>query len=737
MIPEGLPAQFLNWRIEIDEKGDPQKVPFRLSDGRRCSAHDPANWITYEQALASGHGVAFAITENDPWFFLDLDKCLDESGQWTAEATAIYQSFAGAWGELSQSGKGLHIMGWCDKSKLADRKNKWDGWLEFYIKERFIAFGGHGWQRINGAVNDIDWTNQLLNLVPQREFLGDLPDGIDERYTGPADDGNLLNMAMRSQNTASAFGEGVTFKDLWEATPNILAARWPSFNSKDPFDRSSADMALMCQLAFWTGKDMPRMDRLFRQSGLMRPKYEQRQDYRHDTIQKAARLTQKVYDVPQKSNGKDYTDHEAFLSIPEMEEYFDGCVYIRDQNGILVPDGSILRKDQFNSYYGGHLFTMMDDGTRPSREAFTAFTQNTVKRFPKVKSTMFRPEYPPAHIIDDKVNVYVKPEIETYPGDISRFTDFLERLLPDPNDRAILIAYCASVVQNPGHKMQWAPVIQGTEGNGKTMLAECVAYCVGEQYVHMPSASQMGEKYNGYVENMLLVIIEEVAMRGKMEMLDVMKPLITNRRIEIRRMATDKYMIDNRANFFMCTNHKDAIIKTMNDRRYSILYTGQQSVEDLVRDGMDGMYFPDMYRWLNEEGGFQMVGHWLQNYQIPAHLDPAGSCHRAPTTSATAEAIAISRSPIEYEILEAAQSGRLGFKGGWINMDAFDELVKMRNVKMTSHGRIDQILDRLGYRLWGRSEKPLMPDMTSPMIWVMKDHPDPTFQNFCQANAVR
>mgnify|MGYP000496936405 CR=1 FL=1 len=31
---------------------------------------------------------------------------------------------------------------------------------------------------------------------------------------------------------------------------------------------SEADAALMTHLAFWTGKDMPRMDRLFRMSGL-------------------------------------------------------------------------------------------------------------------------------------------------------------------------------------------------------------------------------------------------------------------------------------------------------------------------------------------------------------------------------------------------------------------------------------------------------------------------------------
>ena len=41
-------------------------------------------------------------------------------------------------------------------------------------------------------------------------------------------------------------------------------------------DHSRADIALCRMLAFWTGGDSERMDRLFRQSGLMREKWDRR-----------------------------------------------------------------------------------------------------------------------------------------------------------------------------------------------------------------------------------------------------------------------------------------------------------------------------------------------------------------------------------------------------------------------------------------------------------------------------
>ena len=68
------------------------------------------------------------------------------------------------------------------------------------------------------------------------------------------------------------------FVALWEGNAEFIATVFPSM-SGDEFDRSCADLALMRILALWTQGDAEQMDRLFRQSALMRDKYE-RLDYR-------------------------------------------------------------------------------------------------------------------------------------------------------------------------------------------------------------------------------------------------------------------------------------------------------------------------------------------------------------------------------------------------------------------------------------------------------------------------
>lgn len=718
-----LPNRFINYRLQAKpDSPKMDKIPCDAK-GNPINPHDPSQWMTYEAAQARGP-VGFVLN-GDGWFCIDLDNCRNaQTGVWSDSATLIYLSFPGALAEVSVSGTGLHIFGRCDPRQLADRRNKWDGDKEWYHTGRFIALSPHGLQPIGGQWIDKDWTNQLLHLVPRRNDAdGVLPTEVDPTYTGPADDDTLIAMMLRSSGSAaSKFGAKASVVDLWNANEAVLSRIFPAYDGGKGFDHSSADAALMSHLAFWTGKDMARMDRLFRRSALMRDKYRDRDDYRRDTIGGAVRMCKKVYDQPQKamplpSAQSATTGHEMFLTVPEMIRHFEGCVYIRDVHKVLVPDGALLKPEQFNASYGGHMFQMMPDGTKPTRKAFEALTECIAHRFPQAKRPVFRPDVPTGHILPDQsVNIYVKADVRVEAGDVTPFMNFLGKLLPAKRDRDILLAYMAACVQYPGVKFQWAPVLQGTEGNGKSLVASCVAYALGPDMVHEPRASQLAEKYNGYLEAKLLMIVEEIHMGGRREMLDELKPYITNKRIELRGMAQEKRMIDNVANWFFCTNHKDAVLKSKNDRRYAVFFTAQQSAEDLVRDGMGGDFFPHLYSWLRADG-YAFMAHWLLNHQIPDELNPATMCHRAPETSTTAEAVAASTGTIEAEICEAVESDTVGFRGGWISSHMLDRMLRERGFKV-SRPKIGAILTDLGYKQWGRAARPIMrEDAKRPVLW--------------------
>ena len=739
-----LPDQFLLYLRQWDPAANKwAKLPCNPA-GVRVNAHDPAQWMSAADASQHAlwddqqpdkpYGLAFDLTPDDPWFFLDLDHCLVD-GVWTADATAMFTSFSGAWGEVSSSGDGLHIIGKCDPSRLQDRKHKWqENTREFYTENRFIAFGPTGWEPIGGEARDVDWTNQLLHVVPERANLGELPDGRDDAYTGPEDDDALLRMMLATGGAGAAFGLRASPKHLWEADTDVLARTYPAYDGQGGFDHSSADAALMAHLAFWTGKDMVRMDRLFRRSALMRPKYETRPDYRKDTIGNAARLCKKVYDVVRKQavgGAPVETAHEVYLTVPEMIEKFEGCTYIRDIHRVMVPGGMMLKPEQFNAWYGGHMFQMMPDGTQPSKKAFEALTESRAHHFTAAIRPCFRPDLAEGLIMNDgSINTYYKPDVTMTEGDTSRFMGFMAKLIPDERDRTILLNYMAAVVQHPGVKFQWAPVLQGAEGNGKTMCASVISYAVGRQYTHVPNSKQMGEKFNSYIEGKVFIVVEELDMQGKREMLDILKPLITNTEIEIRGMQQEKRMAENRANWLFCTNFQDAVMKSRNDRRYCMFFTAQQSVDDLARDGMTGDYFPDMWRWLHAEG-YSHMAHFLTHMEIDPLFNPAGACHRAPTTTSTDAAIERSGGVVESEITEATNDNTVGFRGGWVSSYCLEKLMKHLGIRINRNKLADIMLE-LGYVKWGRAPRSIFhEDNKRPTLYTM--HPLGTFDDYMTA----
>lgn len=384
-----------------------------------------------------------------------------------------------------------------------------------------------------------------------------------------------------------------------------------------------------------------------------------------------------------------------YLSAEQQIEYFRGCVYVRDRHRVFTPDGDQLKPEQFNATYGGYSFQLEADSSgKTTRKAWDAFTESQAVTFPKVASICFRPDLAPGQIITERnrrlVNTYVPAHGERKPGDVSLFLDHVARLLPDENDREIFLSYLAACVQKPGVKFQWAPLIQGAEGNGKTVFYHVLAYSLGDCYAHLPNAAEITNPFNSWLEQKLIIGIEELHTAGRQEVADTLKPMITNKRVEIHGKGQDQRTGDNCANFIMFSNHKDAVLKSENDRRYCMFYTAQQEPGDLERDGMGGEYFARLYNWL-EGSGFAHVAHYL--YTRSVSVDVMG---RAPRTSSTAEAVRSSLGVAEQIIQEAIDLEEWGFRGDLVCTKAAGELLKA-NGKKLSPQKVASVLVNLGY----------------------------------------
>jgi hypothetical protein len=93
-----------------------------------------------------------------------------------------------------------------------------------------------------------------------------------------------------------------------------------------------------------------------------------------------------------------------------------------------------------------------------------------------------------------------------------------------------------------------------------------------------------------------------------------------------------------------------------------------------------------------------MVAEWLHTFPIRADMNPAKGCQRAPKTSCEHEAITQSMSVVEQYIMEWVDTGRPGFRGGWISSAQLD--VALREVGMggrVAPNRRKAMLESLGY----------------------------------------
>ena len=279
--------QWLNYRLTPQPDGKLKKEAVGRG-GYRVDPTDPAEWMSYDEAAATGRPLAFSFSDNDPFFFLDIDNGLSDSGEWSSLAQSMCTRFAGCAIEVSSSGRGLHIFGVGNSERHSNRRD--DLGVEFYTRGRFVALTGN-MLTPDGSV--FHSPPELAALVAeyfppsQHQAATDWTDGPCDGWAGPTDDEELVRRASRHVSAASTFAGKATFADLWVGNAEALAESYPS--STGPYDASSADMALCAHLAWWTGKDCERMARLLRASGLARDKHD-REDYVQRTVLRACGL---------------------------------------------------------------------------------------------------------------------------------------------------------------------------------------------------------------------------------------------------------------------------------------------------------------------------------------------------------------------------------------------------------------------------------------------------------------
>jgi len=495
---------------------------------------------------------------------VDLDHVREpETGHvdpWALKVVEDLQSYT----EVSPSGTGLHVIVRGEKPGPRCKRHAEDLGLEpsdpaaaveVYDGARYLTFTARRFELT--PTEEVADRTLVLEALYHRWFPPEPPSSTEDPGPPPVThasrltDEELLERARAAENAekfSALYDEG----DL----------------SEHQGDQSRADLALAEMLAFWTGPDPERIDRLFRGSALVRDKWTDREDYRQATIRRALAHVKTFYDP---GNRKRIEDFWAYLPVSST------YLYVRNKEkwtggnlNLLIPPVEVPGREKpmpateyLTRYRGVEGITWWPG--RPDVLEDTLVTEAGLKRSPG----------------DRTFNRYHAPILE--PGDPAKagpWLDLVNRLYPEEADH--LLDWFAQRVQDPGTKVNHAIVLGGGQGIGKNTLLWPVEEAVGRHNVAPISPLNLHDTFDPWKESVLLVISEarnlgDHGRRGasKYDLYEQTKDLTAAPpdflRVNSKYYRT--YHVRNVTGVVYTTNYRDALYLPRDDRRHFVAWS--------------------------------------------------------------------------------------------------------------------------------------------------------------------
>ena len=280
-----------------------------------------------------------------------------------------------------------------------------------------------------------------------------------------------------------------------------------------------------------------------------------------------------------------------------------------------------------------------------------------IRDLPKVVGTLYAPESDDAVVVDPagdkRLNTYRRhlvPQMDPDPEKVEKISRMwhkhLSILCGDGQQASLIHQYICALVQHPGKKIRWAPLIQSAQGVGKTLFGEIVGAAIGKPNVSIVEQSAIASgQWSDWARDTQFIIFEEIKVPGKMrlEVMNRLKTIITNNEVQIVAKFKDSKVHRNVANVICFTNFKDAVYLEETDRRYMIVWSPIQTKEQVVELTESG-HFTKLRKLLNHGG---VLRYYLANFPIPEDFPWDGP---APATEATAQLVEESKNRLLREI---------------------------------------------------------------------------------------
>lgn len=160
------------------------------------------------------------------------------------------------------------------------------------------------------------------------------------------------------------------------------------------------------------------------------------------------------------------------------------------------------------------------------------------------------------------------------------------RLITGDDETARMVeTWIALNVRSPGKLIGVALLVKGVPGDGKTILfRQLMAAAMGAENVGDVGNNELRSQFSGWAVGRAVRVIEELKAPGhnRHDVLNSVKPYITNSTISVHRKGQDGFDALNTTNYVGLTNYEDALPIDDTDRRWWVIFSPFGRIEDVV-----------------------------------------------------------------------------------------------------------------------------------------------------------
>lgn len=496
-----------------------------------------------------------------------------------------------------------------------------------------------------------------------------------------------------------------------------LTARFILRLAKESIEKTNLELGVKLRDAFLSAKDLPEWERA-------------RQMAREAEIDGLARSALAVVAKEKrdaltgvKSSLVEIKKAIAFLpkGAEKMPTWCESWVYDVSEDRFFHLERKIATTKQgFDAMYDRQAMTkkdILDGKTGPTQSAST-LALNLFK-IPTVDGRRYMPGRDAIFHEPDGTfcNTYPEHEIpekpeKTLPRDkrnIERVKTHIAHLLALDREQRMLLDWLSWVVQNPGKHVNYAVLLQGVEGDGKSFFAELLRAVMGVSNVTMANANTVIKSdFTEWSYGQCVCCIEEIRLAtnravDKWDAINKIKPFITNNIIEVHPKGKAAINVVNTTSYMLFSNYKDALPLDDNSRRYLVLFSKWQNKQD-IQDfkAAHPTYYLRLYDALNESAG--ALREWLLGHEQSEDFNPMGD---APDTSARKTMIRKSKSEFIQVLDELIEEDRtLEASRHLVDITGLSDVMMASGVEWPGPKLLGTLLERDGYECLGKVRLP-------------------------------